>query len=202
MGGPKRNLWLIALATAGALAICGAAALMPGSYLEKIGLATRLTARWSFCWFLAAFAARPLYRMFGGVWSAVLRQRRYVGLGFAAAHTIHGICFSIELATTSVTRSPLVYIGGGTAYLFMFAMAATSSDAAMRALGKNWRRLHLTGMWTIWFVFLFSYGGRIFRPDTQWLGATMTALLVLAALIRIPGIQRLPRRRATGTQPA
>ncbi|MBC2777746.1 cytochrome b family protein [Parasphingopyxis marina] len=191
-----RKRWLIGLATLGALAICAAASAVPGSFEDRLSLATRLTARWSFLWFLAAFAARPLHQMFGGIWTALLRQRRYVGLGFASAHTIHAMCFIWLIAATPVSRPPYVYFIGGTGYVLMWLMAATSSDAAMRALGRNWKRLHITGIWLLWFIFFASYGGRIFRAETLLLGSVTTALLVAAALIRIPLVRTAfgPRR--------
>jgi DMSO/TMAO reductase YedYZ heme-binding membrane subunit len=184
-----RKRWLIGLATLGALAICAAAAALPGSFEDRLSLATRHTARWSFLWFLAAFAARPLHQTFGGVWTALLRQRRYVGLGFAYAHTIHAMSFVWLIAATPVSRPLTVYIVGGTGYVMMWLMAATSNDAAMRALGRSWKRLHSTGIWLLWFIFIASYAGRIFRPETVLLGSVTTALLVAAALIRIPAVR-------------
>jgi DMSO/TMAO reductase YedYZ heme-binding membrane subunit len=191
----ERKPWLIAVGAGGALAICAAAARMPGPFKEQSSFATRLTARWSALWFLAAFTAGPLFRILGARWAGVVRQRRYIGLGFAAAHTIHGVCFATQIALTDTTRPLITYLVGGTGYVLMWAMAATSNDAAMRALGKNWKRLHLLGAWWLWFVFSYSYFGRIFRPETGTLGSVMTALFVGAALIRIPSIRTLLTRR-------
>lgn len=194
--GRRKGRGLIAAAALGALAICAAAWLAPGGFEERLGSATRLTARWSAFWFLAAFAARPLHQMYGGPWTALLRRRRYIGLGFAAAHTIHGICFIWLLLATPETRPLPVFIVGGAGYLFMFAMAATSNDAAMRRLGRNWKRLHTTGMWLLWFVFTFSYTGRIGDPDAYRIGYAMAPLFWAAALIRVPPVRRLLGRRA------
>ncbi|RYD48250.1 MAG: hypothetical protein EOP60_16015 [Sphingomonadales bacterium] len=191
--GPKP--WIIAIAAAGALAICGAAALLHGGFHDRLGLATRLTARWSALWFLLAFTARPLFQIFGQAWAPVLRQRRFIGLGFAFAHTVHGVALTWLILSGGASRGPLVWIGGGLAYLLMWAMAATSNDAAMRRLGKNWRRLHLIGMWWLWVVFANSYFGRVFRPETQMLGVVMTIMFAAAALIRIPAIRHLLRTR-------
>lgn len=194
-----RKPWIIAVAAAGALGICGAAALLPGDFQSRLSLATRLTARWSACWFLLAFTTRPLFQMLGQSWAPVLRQRRYIGLGFAFAHSVHGVALTWLILSGGASRGPLVWIGGGIAYALMWAMAATSNDAAMRALGRNWRRLHLTGIWWLWIVFTNSYFGRIFRPETHILGAVMTALFVSAALIRIPLVRRaLTVRRKPG----
>lgn len=195
-----RKTWLIAVAAGGALAICATAALIPGTLKEQLGLATRLTARWAALWFLVAFTARPLFEMVGGSWHEVLRQRRYIGLGFASIHTIHGICFVWLIAATDVSRPAITWIVGGTGYLLMWAMAATSSDAAMRALGRNWKRLHTLGMWWLWSVFTYSYSGRAFRDETMTLGVTMTTLFVAAALIRIPAVRRAFNRRRAAAQ--
>jgi methionine sulfoxide reductase heme-binding subunit len=195
--GPKRrSYWLIAVAIAGALVICGAAAMASGDFTTRLSLATRLTARWSALWFLAAFTARPLFRMLGSVWAEPLRQRRYIGLGFAGAHTIHGIAFVTLIGTGGASRPLIVWIVGGIGYLLMWAMAATSNDGAMRAMGRHWRRLHLTGMWWLWVVFTYSYGGRMFRPGTEALGVGMTALFVAAALIRLPWLHAGKSRKA------
>lgn len=193
-----RKPWLIAVATGGALAICAVAAILPGSFEERLSFATRLTARWAACWFLLAFTARALFEMIGSPWPGVLHQRRYIGLGFASIHTIHAGLFVWLIATTDVSRPLAVWIGGGTGYLLMWAMAATSNDAAMRALGHNWKRLHTLGIWWIWAVFTYSYSGRIFREGTQTLGIAMASLFLLAALIRIPAVRRpISRRRDT-----
>lgn len=193
-----RKPWLIAVAAGGAIAICATAAILPGIFKEQLSLATRLTARWAALWFLLAFTARPLFEMFGGPWRSVLRQRRYIGLGFASIHTIHAGLFLWLIATTDVSRPLAVWIGGGIGYLLMWAMAATSNDAAMRALGRNWKRLHTIGIWWIWAVFTYSYSGRIFREGTQTLGLTMASLFLLAALIRIPPVRRaIGHRRAS-----
>lgn len=197
MAGGRRP-WIIAIAAAGALAICGTAALLPGDLHSRLSFATRLTARWSACWFLLAFTARPLFQVIGQAWGPVVRQRRYIGLGFAFAHTVHGAALSWLILSGGASRGPIVWIGGGIAYALMWAMAATSSDAAMRGLGQNWRRLHTLGIWWLWIVFANSYFGRIFHPETQFLGVVMTALFAAAALIRIPPIRRaLKFRRET-----
>jgi DMSO/TMAO reductase YedYZ heme-binding membrane subunit len=190
-----RKPWVIAVAAMGALAICGTAALLPGDFHSRLSLATRLTARWSALWFLAAFTARPLFQLLGQAWAPVLRQRRYIGLGFAFAHTVHGVALSWLILSGGASRGLLVWIGGGTAYALMWAMAATSNDTAMRALGKNWRRLHTLGIWWLWIVFANSYFGRIFRSETRALGVTMTILFIAAALLRVSAVRNLLKPR-------
>lgn len=45
-------------------------------------------------------------------------------------------------------------------------MAFTSSDAAMRALGKNWKRLHTFGIHFVWLIFTLAYAKRLVDPAT------------------------------------
>ncbi|MEN3747021.1 ferric reductase-like transmembrane domain-containing protein [Sphingomonas sp. HF-S3] len=189
-----RKPWLIAAAAGGAVLICGVAALLPWSFEERLSLATRLTSRWAAFWFLVAFTARPMSLLIGGPWREILRQRRCIGLGFAAIHTIHAGCFLWLTAATDLTRSLSTWIGGGIAYLLIWAMAITSNDASMRALGRNWKRLHLIGGWWVWAVFVFSYSGRIAGPDTMVLGSIMTTLFLGAGLIRLTMLHRAARQ--------
>lgn len=100
------------------------------------------------------------------------------------------------LQVSGETRPPLVWFVAGTGYALMFVMVATSNDAAMRALGTNWRRLHALGIHWLWFVFLASYAGRIMQPGTMSIGlsGTITALaaLTLRIAVRFQGRTRRP----------
>ena len=49
--------------------------------------------------------------------------------------------------------SPTTVYGGGAGYVLLAAMAATSNDASQRALGANWRRLHVAGIYVLWIIF-------------------------------------------------
>jgi hypothetical protein len=79
-----------------------------------------------------------------------------------------------------VETSTLVF--GGVGYAFTAAMAATSSDAAMRALGRSrWRALHASGMWTLWAIFLATFAGAATaRPTPLYLAAVASLALAVA----------------------
>jgi DMSO/TMAO reductase YedYZ heme-binding membrane subunit len=90
-----------------------------------------------------------------------VRRRRALGLSFATAHTIHlGALTTYSILASSVP-DPVTIVFGGGAFVVMFAMVATSTDAAVRRLGRNWLRLHKVGIYWLWFVFTFSYAGRV-----------------------------------------
>jgi DMSO/TMAO reductase YedYZ heme-binding membrane subunit len=147
--------------------------------------AARLTARASFLWFVAAWSASALARLWPGGWrAALLRRRRSVGLGFAATHTVHLAALLTAIFIFGHGSKMVTVIGGGIGYLFVFAMAITSNDASVRRLGpRRWRLLHATGGYVIAGIFAFSYLGRV--PAQPWLGIPALSLLGLAALLRI-----------------
>jgi methionine sulfoxide reductase heme-binding subunit len=86
-------------------------------------------------------------------------------------------------------------LGGGLAYALMFAMAATSNDASMRALGIWWKRLHRAGLHWIWFIFAFSYLKRIFDPGMAMQGLILFPICVIALGIRIAAHQQGKRAK-------
>jgi len=192
----------IAIATGLALAIATAAYLThDGWTYEGAAAAARLTARNSFLWFLAAWSASALARLWPGGWrTALLRRRRSVGLGFAASHTVHLGALLIALFVFGHGTKLVTIIGGGTGYLFVLAMAVTSNDASVRRLGpRRWRLLHATGGYVIAGIFAFSYLGRV-KAD-PWLGVPMMTLIGLAAALRILAwVGKRTRSRVTATQ--
>ncbi len=124
-------------------------------------LAARYTVRVSFPLFLLAYIARPLAHIWRHNTSRwLLRHRRYLGLSFALAHTVHLGALTAFFVYIGESPSIDTLIGGGGAYLAMFAMAATSNNVSVQKLGTNWHRLHLIGMHYLWFIFAFSYLGR------------------------------------------
>jgi methionine sulfoxide reductase heme-binding subunit len=153
-------------------------------------LAARYTARLAFPIFLAAFVAGPWQRLRPGpVPRWLLRHRRAIGLAFAtvfAAHSASLITFNVVKGT--VPSAVTLVVGGG-ALVALAVMAATSNDASVRKLGAaRWRRLHGFGMWWLWLVFTFTYGGRLGRAPDFF---AVFALACLAAFVlRIAGRRR------------
>jgi len=176
----------IATATGLALAIAMAAYLAHGGWTyEGAAAAARLTARDSFLWFVIAWSASALARLWPGGWrTALLRRRRAIGLGFAASHTVHLGALLIAILVFDHGTKLATVVGGGIAYLFVFAMAITSNDASVRRLGpRRWRLLHATGGYVIAGIFAFSYLGRV--PTNPALGVPALTLIGIAATLRI-----------------
>lgn len=159
-----------------------------GDAAERAGLAARWTARAALPLFLVAFLASALVRRWpGDVTRALLRRRRQWGLGFALAHTIHLAALAVNVIVYAPGRTWQSLIGGGLAYAMIFAMALTSTDGWQRRLGRWWRRLHLFGIYYIWFIFTASYAGRAFGddPDKRVVGIVFGLILVAALALRL-----------------
>jgi len=165
--------------------------------LESWRLAARWTARVGFPVFILTYCASSLGRLWPSPLTRTLwRDRRWWGLGFAASHTVHLYALLWYLKVSGEGRPLPVLLVAGTGYALLFAMALTSSEAAMRALGKNWRRLHTLGIHWLWFVFFASYGGRIMKPESMTTGVIGFSIAVLALSLRIAAWLKGRNRRA------
>lgn len=183
--------WPIAFGLMLSLLALGAGLAVGETPHESWHLAARWTARVGFPVFLLTYLASSLIRLSPAPWSrALARDRRSWGLGFAASHTIHLVALFAAIRLDPEPRTLASLIPGGTAYVFILAMALTSSNTEMRALGRNWKRLHSAGIHVIWLIFTLAYAKRIPVPETRAIGVTMTTLALAALLLRI-----LARRR-------
>lgn len=182
---------LVLIAAVASAVVCFVSA---GAMEEALLELTRLTARLSVLFFIAAFAASALFAFWpSGLTRALLQNRRNIGLAFALAHFIHlGVLvayFGVSGEDPGLAR----IIGGGLGYMLIALMAATSNDWSARRLGRNWNRLHTVGGWYVWLIFLNSYLGRVMEGrEPVFLFGGITALLVIAALLKI--VTRLRRQ--------
>ncbi|WP_374542652.1 hypothetical protein [Sphingorhabdus sp.] len=150
-------------------------------------LAARWTARAALPLFLITYLASSLYRLAPGATTrTLLRRRRQWGLAFALAHSIHLAALLVNI-TLFRPRPLMTLAGGALAYAFIYLMALTSNDAAQRAMGRWWKRLHIVGLHYIWLIFLISYGGRAIHEDPAYHveGRLFAPLLLVALAIRL-----------------
>jgi methionine sulfoxide reductase heme-binding subunit len=180
---------LCAATALGALLAVGYAQYGGASPAESWQLAARYTARFSFMVFLLVFLARPWNSLAPSTLSrTLLLRRRSLGLAFATAHSVHLAALTTFFVVKGTRPAPITVIVGGGAYLTLYAMAATSSDAAVRLLGRNWRRLHTFGVYYLWFVFAFTYGARTFERGSWYAPFFATAIAAL-------GLRLVARRK-------
>jgi methionine sulfoxide reductase heme-binding subunit len=179
---------VVPIMLAGALATAGVLAgfWLGTDHAEHWLLAARYTARASFAVFLIVYSASSLLRLWpSAMTKAFVRHRRQWGLGFALAHTIH--LGALAYYNIIILNMPglQALLGGGLAYGLMFVMAATSNNASMKAMGIWWKRLHTLGIHWIWFIFTFSYFGRLFEPERWMQGAVLFPLCMAALGLRV-----------------
>ena len=123
---------------------------------EGYGYGLRVTARVTFAFFMLAYVARPLVRLFAtGRW--LVRHRRYLGLMAALSHTVHFGYVLLYFYSVDEVVDLGTKILGGLGFVLFWLMALTSNDAAVRKLGPWWKRLHLFGMHYNWLIFLVTY---------------------------------------------
>ncbi len=162
------------------------ALLFGGDFADQLLLAARYTARASFALFLVTYSASSLLRLWPGeAAKALVRHRRQWGLGFALVHTVHLCALAWYNIAILNMPSAQALLGGGSAYALMFAMAATSNAASMRAMGVWWKRLHTLGIHWLWFIFAFSYFSRIFDPARMEQGVILFSLCMAALGLRL-----------------
>lgn len=197
---PSRSIpWplFLLVALAGAVTVFGSLALWPDPVQGWLH-AARYTARLSFLIFLAPFLASALAYWLPSPATRWMRaKRRYLGLGFALAHFIHLFALVIYLDLSGEGRSLVTLLGGGGAYVMITLMALTSNDWSVSTLGPRlWGWLHWIGIYDIWFVFTFSYFGRVTKDVPQEPRAIYITLFSLAlAALALRMATRLARRK-------
>jgi hypothetical protein len=192
----------LAVTSATLLAMAGLLLASGGPLDESLRAVIRATARSSLLYFSAAFAASSLHRLLRRPATAwMLRNRRWLGLSLAVSHSIHlaailTLAFGFPAEYASVP--PLTRIGGTLGFFAIAAMAATSSDRAVAALGASrWRALHRTCGWIVWIVYAATYLPMTLDPSRlPW-----TLLVPGVAALRL-GAWMQARHGATARSPS
>jgi sulfoxide reductase heme-binding subunit YedZ len=154
--------------------------------VDGVRMVIRFTARTSLLFFFLAFSAAALARLWPNAWTRWQRRnRRTLGVTFAASHAIHAVaiaCFAVmDPAGYAAATSIASYIFGGIGYAFIIAMTATSFDRTAHAIGaRGWRLLHLFGGYYLLLQFMISFGKRI--PDMPLYALFLIPLLAVFAL--------------------
>ena len=119
--------------------------------VEGVRMVIRFTARTSLLFFCLAFSAAALARLYPNAFTRWQRRnRRQLGVTFAASHALHALAIIAFARMDPVgfagATSLASYVFGGIGYAFIIAMTATSFDRTTAALGpRTWRALHLVG---------------------------------------------------------
>ncbi|MGF6426203.1 hypothetical protein [Bradyrhizobium elkanii] len=163
-------------------------------------LVIRFTARTSLLFFCLAFSAAALARLWPNAWTHwQCRNRRYLGVTFAASHAIHAVAIAgfatLDPPGFAAATSAVSYIFGGIGYAFIIALTATSFDRTAAMLGpRAWRRLHLIGGYYLLLQFMVSFGKRI--PEMPLYALFLLPLAAVFALRMISMAARPAPRQA------
>jgi DMSO/TMAO reductase YedYZ heme-binding membrane subunit len=174
---------------------------MRGFEVEGVRAVIRFTARSSLVLFCLAFSAGALAYLWPNAWTSWQRRnRRYLGLSFAASHAIHAIaivCFAFASPPLFQQNTSMAsFIFGGIGYAAIIAMSATSFDRAVTAIGpRAWRKLHLICGYYLLLQFTASFGMRI--PAMPLYALFLIPLLAVFALRMIAMAKRPGGRNAT-----
>jgi sulfoxide reductase heme-binding subunit YedZ len=195
------------LATAAIRGALGSAAVGPlgaRPYTEAI----HETGDWAIRFLMLSLAVTPLRRILN--WPKLILVRRMLGLAALFYGLTHLSLYAIDLkldlprvATEIVLRFYLTI--GFVALLGLVALGATSTDAAIRRLGRNWQRLHRIvygiGLLAALHFFIQSKADvyeptlmagffilLIFYRLAHWRGLSLASLPVLLAIAVLGGI--------------
>jgi hypothetical protein len=152
---------------AGSLGIALAIVLMarmgahPG---EKLGVALRATARWSFVLFWLASTGGALATVFGPAFQSLARSGRNLGLAFASAHLVHLglVAWLLYFSATPFPRSSLIFLGVGVFWTYLLAILSIRRLSA-RLDPRIWRVVRAFGIEYIALVFLVDFAKNPFQ---------------------------------------
>ena len=175
--------------------VCAAIVTTPDPGAEEVRAVIRATAFTSAVPFLLAFTASSVDRLRRSVATRwLVANRRALGLSVAASHFWHLIAIVVLIRTFPSNGegiATLTMVFGGAGFVLLGLMAATSNDAAQRALGRWWGVLHTFGAYVVWLDFIFTYMGTATQVAFH---ALMTLAFAGAFVVRM--LARAARRRA------
>ncbi len=159
-----------------------------GSGAEELHLLLRVSGRISLLIFLLVFVARPMSQLI--TWRlghVLLGNRRYIGIAFAASHTVHLV--QILWLSQSVPEETFdlltIFVGGG-GFILLYLMLITSFDRPARAIGPVvWQRLHRLGLYWIGFIFAIDFFVKPFSQPSVLPYLPFSVLVLLAISIRV-----------------
>ncbi len=180
------------------LALLPLALLLADGWLDRLGAnpveaITHRTGDWALRMLLLTLAVTPLRRWSG--WTFLLRFRRQLGLFaffYACLHLLTWVWLDQGFAWTAMGEDILErpYITLGMAALaLMLPLALTSTNAMMRRLGAQWRRLH-RAVYGIGVLAILHF---LWLTKADYLEPALYGLLLAGLLLA-----RLPWRRRAG----
>ena len=173
---PLLNGWPLFVVIAGlsfAIILAGLATIGT-STPEAAEAMIRLSVQLASPWIYLAFVATALVQLFPSSFSAwLLRNRRYVGLSFAAGFGWQAVFILVLLGLhgdyyATVLHDTAEFISRMLSYLLLLALTVTSFFPVRRVMDpRHWRLLHLVGIWYFWAAIWVSYAETVMMGDTR-----------------------------------
>lgn len=139
----RSGLFLLCLAPLGWLLTASLLGTLGANPIEAI---IRFLGDWTLRLLLLTLAATPLRRLTGWAWP--LRLRRLLGLFAFFYAVLHLLAYAVldqffdwTAIGEDIIKRPYITMGM-LAFLLLLPLAFTSSQAAMRRLGRRWKQLH------------------------------------------------------------
>jgi magnesium-transporting ATPase (P-type) len=131
---------------------------------ERVSLALRATARWSFLLFWLASAGNALKTLFGRRFLALAQHARQFGLSFASAHLAHlGVVAWIYYSSENPpSRSTLIFFGIAVFWTYLLAVLSIN-HLSDKLNPRAWRILRTLGVEYIAFAFLVDFANHTFQ---------------------------------------
>jgi sulfoxide reductase heme-binding subunit YedZ len=193
----KATLFVLALLPLARLVLAGTHGWFGGLGANPVELVTRSTGTWTLVLLCATLAVTPLRRLSG--WNALIRVRRMLGLFACFYGALHFLTyawfdqwFDLAAIVQDTVRRPFITMGM-LAFVLMLPLAATSTDAMVRRLGRRWSRLHRL-VYVVALAAILHYwwhkAGKNAYSEVVWYAVAVALLLGWRIVERL----RAPRR--------
>ena len=151
----------------------------------------RLSVQLASPWIYLAFVATALGQLFPSSFSSwLLRNRRYVGLSFAAGFGWQAVSIAVLLGLhgdyyATTLHDTAEFITRMLSYTLLLALTVTSFFPVRRAMDpKHWRLLHRVGIWYFWAAIWVSYAETVMAGDTRAIAIVFVISGLLALTLR------------------
>jgi methionine sulfoxide reductase heme-binding subunit len=194
------NIWVFAicLLPLARLVVLGGSGGLGANPIEFI---THSTGTWTLTGLMVTLSLTPLRRLTGR--TDLIRYRRMLGLFtffYACLHFVTYIWldqfFDLEAIAKDIIKRPFITIGFA-AFVLLIPLAATSTRAMMRRLGRRWQQLHRL-VYVVAMLGVIHYAWLVKKDLTEPL--VYGAVLVLLLIMRLPwGVMLLQLARSRFT---
>ncbi len=172
----------------------------PEAAVKMIRFSVQLASPWVFL----AFVASPLRQLApGGVANWMMRNRRYLGLSFAAGFGWQAVFIAVLLALYpdyywQELHNDLDLLLRMLSYLYLLALTVTSFFPVRRLMrAEHWRLLHLVGIWYFWAAIWITYAGQAASTRAGLIDFAYALLGISALLLRLAAYLQARRHNFT-----